>query len=99
VLILYYVIRGLFSTGVEQADHYIQLITFGIIAVLGGFVLVDVETAGQAGGCAGSEMKFSPEEETRGSPPRISLTSTQPFHPPLDARASRLMPIPYSSRC
>jgi ABC-type nickel/cobalt efflux system permease component RcnA len=39
VLILYYVIRGLFSTGIEQADHYIQLATFGIIAVLGGFML------------------------------------------------------------
>jgi nickel/cobalt transporter (NicO) family protein len=40
VLILYYVIRGLFSTGIEQADHYIQLFTFGIIAVLGAFMLV-----------------------------------------------------------
>ncbi len=40
VLILYYVIRGLFSTGIEQADHYIQLGTFGIIAVLGAFMLV-----------------------------------------------------------
>jgi ABC-type nickel/cobalt efflux system permease component RcnA len=39
VLILYYVIRGLFSTGIEQADHYIQLVTFGIIAVLGAFML------------------------------------------------------------
>ena len=40
VLILYYVIRGLFSTGVEQADHYIQLVTFGVLAVLGAFMLV-----------------------------------------------------------
>ena len=40
VLILYYLIRGLFSIGVEQADHYIQLVTFGVIAVLGGFMLV-----------------------------------------------------------
>jgi ABC-type nickel/cobalt efflux system permease component RcnA len=40
VLILYYVIRGLFSTGVEQADHYIQLVTFGILTVLGAFMLV-----------------------------------------------------------
>ena len=40
VLILYYVIRGLFSTGIEQADHYIQLFTFGIIAVLGAVMLV-----------------------------------------------------------
>jgi len=40
VLILYYVIRGLFSTGVEQADHWIQLVTFGIIAVLGMFILI-----------------------------------------------------------
>ena len=40
VLILYYVIRGLFSTGVEEADHYIQLVTFGILTVLGAFMLV-----------------------------------------------------------
>jgi len=40
VLILYYAIRGLFSTGIEQADHYIQLATFAVIAVLGAFMLV-----------------------------------------------------------
>jgi ABC-type nickel/cobalt efflux system permease component RcnA len=40
VLILYYVIRGLFSVGIEQADHYIQLVTFGIIAVIGAIMLV-----------------------------------------------------------
>ena len=40
VLILFYVIRGLFSTGVEQADHYIQLVTFAVIAVLGALMLV-----------------------------------------------------------
>jgi nickel/cobalt transporter (NicO) family protein len=40
VLVLYYLIRGLFSTGIEQADHYIQLFTFGIIAVLGAVMLV-----------------------------------------------------------
>src|SRR5271157_334662 len=39
VLVLYYVIRGLFSTGIEQADHYIQLATFAIITVLGAFML------------------------------------------------------------
>lgn len=40
VLILYYVIRGLFSTGIEQANHYIQLITFGVIAIIGAVILV-----------------------------------------------------------
>ena len=40
VLILYYLIRGLFSVGIEQADHYIQLATFGIIAILGAVMLV-----------------------------------------------------------
>jgi len=40
VLILYYLIRGLFSAGIEQADHYIQLVTFGMIAVLGAYMLV-----------------------------------------------------------
>ena len=40
VLVLYYLIRGLFSVGIEQADHYIQLITFAVIAVLGAFMLV-----------------------------------------------------------
>jgi len=40
VLVLYYLIRGLFSAGIEQANHYIQLVTFAVIAVLGGFMLV-----------------------------------------------------------
>jgi nickel/cobalt exporter len=40
VLVLYYVIRGLFSVGIEQADHYLQLVTFGIIAVIGAIMLV-----------------------------------------------------------
>jgi ABC-type nickel/cobalt efflux system permease component RcnA len=40
VLILSYVIRGLFSTGIEQADHYIQLATFAVIALLGAFMLI-----------------------------------------------------------
>ena len=40
VLILYYVIRGLFSAGIEQADHYIQLATFAVITGLGAFMLI-----------------------------------------------------------
>jgi ABC-type nickel/cobalt efflux system permease component RcnA len=40
VLVLYYLVRGLFSVGIEQANHYIQLATFGVIAVLGAFMLV-----------------------------------------------------------
>ena len=40
VLILYYVIRGVFATGVEQANHYIQLVTFAVIAVIGAVMLV-----------------------------------------------------------
>lgn len=40
VLVLSYLIRGLFSTGIEQADHYIQLATFAIIAVLGAWMLI-----------------------------------------------------------
>lgn len=40
VLILYYVIRGIFATGVEQANHYIQLVTFGIITMIGAVMLV-----------------------------------------------------------
>ena len=39
VLVLSYLIRGLFSAGIEQANHYIQLVTFAVIAVLGGFML------------------------------------------------------------
>jgi nickel/cobalt transporter (NicO) family protein len=39
VLVLYYVIRGLFSTHIEQANHWIQLGTFAVIAVLGAFML------------------------------------------------------------
>ena len=40
VLILYYIIRGLFSTGIEQANHWIQLVTFAVITVIGAFILV-----------------------------------------------------------
>jgi ABC-type nickel/cobalt efflux system permease component RcnA len=40
VLLLYFVIRGVFSTGVEQANRYIQIASFGLIAALGAFVLV-----------------------------------------------------------
>ena len=39
VLVLYYVIRGVFSTGVEQANRYIQVITFAAITVIGGVML------------------------------------------------------------
>ncbi len=40
VLILYYFIRGLFSANIEQANRYIQLVTFAVIAVLGAVMLV-----------------------------------------------------------
>ncbi len=40
VLVLYYLIRGLFSTGIEQANHWIQLVTFGVITLLGAYILV-----------------------------------------------------------
>lgn len=40
VLVLYYIIRGIFATGVEQANHYIQLVTFGVITAIGGVMLV-----------------------------------------------------------
>lgn len=40
VLILYYLIRGLFSANIEQANRYIQLVTFAVIAVLGAVMLV-----------------------------------------------------------
>jgi nickel/cobalt exporter len=40
VLVLYYLIRGLFSSHIEQANHWIQLGTFAVIAVLGAFMLV-----------------------------------------------------------
>ena len=40
VLVLYYLIRGLFSANIEVANHWIQLITFGVIAVLGAVMLV-----------------------------------------------------------
>jgi ABC-type nickel/cobalt efflux system permease component RcnA len=40
VLVLYYIIRGIFATGAEQANHYIQLVTFAIITVIGGLMLV-----------------------------------------------------------
>ena len=40
VLVLYYLIRGIFATGVEQANHDIQLVTFAAITLIGGFMLV-----------------------------------------------------------
>ncbi len=40
VLVLYYLIRGLFSANIEQANHWIQLGTFAVIAVIGGVMLV-----------------------------------------------------------
>jgi nickel/cobalt transporter (NicO) family protein len=40
VLVLSYVIRRLFSTGIEQADHYGQLATFAVIAMLGAWMLI-----------------------------------------------------------
>jgi len=40
VLVLYYLIRGIFATGVEQANHYIQLVTFAVITLIGAVMLV-----------------------------------------------------------
>ncbi len=40
VLVLYYLIRGIFATGVEQANHYIQLVTFAVITAIGAVMLV-----------------------------------------------------------
>jgi ABC-type nickel/cobalt efflux system permease component RcnA len=40
VMVLYYLIRGIFATGVEQADHYIQLVTFAVITLIGAVMLV-----------------------------------------------------------
>ena len=39
VLVLYCIIRGIFSTRIEQASHLIQVVTFGVIAVLGAVIL------------------------------------------------------------
>ena len=40
VLVLYYLIRGFFATGVEQANHWIQLVTFAVITLIGAVMLV-----------------------------------------------------------
>ena len=40
VLVLYYIIRGIFAVGVEQANHYIQLVTFAVITAIGAVMLV-----------------------------------------------------------
>ena len=39
VLVLYYLIRGIFATGVEQANHWIQLVTFAVITAIGAVIL------------------------------------------------------------
>ena len=40
VLVLYYLIHGIFATGVEQANHWIQFVTFAVIMVIGAVMLV-----------------------------------------------------------
>jgi nickel/cobalt transporter (NicO) family protein len=40
VLVLYYLIRGIFSANIEVANHWIQLLTFAVIAVLGAVMLI-----------------------------------------------------------
>ena len=40
VLVLYYLIRGIFSANIEVANHWIQLLTFAVIAALGAVMLV-----------------------------------------------------------
>ena len=39
VLVLSFLIRGIFSTGLDQANLYIQRVSFGIIALIGLFLL------------------------------------------------------------
>jgi ABC-type nickel/cobalt efflux system permease component RcnA len=38
--VLYYLIRGIFATGVERTNRYIQLVTFAVIAAIGAVMLV-----------------------------------------------------------
>lgn len=40
VLVLYYLIRGIFAIGAEKANHYIQLVTFAVITAIGAVMLV-----------------------------------------------------------
>ena len=40
VLVLYYLIRGIFATGVEQANRWIQMFTFAVITAIGAIMLV-----------------------------------------------------------
>ena len=40
VLVLYYLIRGIFSANIEVANHWIQLLTFAVIAAMGAVMLV-----------------------------------------------------------
>lgn len=67
VLVLYYLIRGLFSAGIEQANHYIQLVTFAVIAVLGGFML--------AGRIRGSAHHHHLHAALPDKPPGVTLKS------------------------
>jgi len=71
VLVLYYLIRGIFSANIEVANHWIQLVTFAVIAVLGAFMLV--------GRIRGRHHHLhlhahEPDEE-RGSAPGITMKS------------------------
>lgn len=67
VLVLYYLIRGLFSSHIEQANHWIQLGTFAAIAVIGGFMLV--------GRIRGSEHHHHAHSKDGETPPVITLRS------------------------
>jgi ABC-type nickel/cobalt efflux system permease component RcnA len=40
VFLLYFLIRGVFSARVEEANRYIQLVSFALITALGAFMLV-----------------------------------------------------------
>jgi nickel/cobalt exporter len=40
VLVLYYIVRGIFTTGFESASRTIQILSFGVIALIGAVMLV-----------------------------------------------------------
>ncbi len=40
VLALFFIVRGVFSTGFESASKIVQTLSFGAIALIGAFMLV-----------------------------------------------------------
>ena len=104
VLVLYYVIRGIFATGVEQANHWIQLVTFAVITVIGAVMLVRRAAGKGHHHHAGAHMRGAEDgtedhehgagdQHARAAHGRAAARA-QPEEPPGDCAARRCDSLP-----